>query len=712
MNLQTAKQALKTAFGYDSFRLLQEQAIQLVYDKKDAVIVMPTGGGKSICYQIPAITLPGLTIVISPLIALMKDQVEALKANGIPAAFLNSTNSSEQDQSIKQKAASGKLKLLYLSPERLQTTDIKQFLKSIELSLIAIDEAHCVSTWGHDFRPEYASMGKIRNFFPEIPFLALTATADKATQTDIASQLNLRNPEVLLSSFERTNLKVSVKAALNRYKEIEKWASSHKGQAGIVYCLSRKSCQEVAAKLKKDGHNAAYYHAGLKAEKRDKVQEDFLKDDIHIICATIAFGMGIDKANIRWVIHHNMPKNIESYYQEIGRAGRDGMNSQCILYYSIQDLMLYNGFIDKSKATKEFKDIQKAKLDRMKQFCEENTCRRNVVLSYFGEHREDTCGTCDNCRNPPQSFDGTILTQKALSAAIRSGQNEGIATVIDILRGSKNQNIVSKGYQELKTFGIGKDISGINWKIFIMQIINQGYLELLYHEGSRLRCTEKAKSVLFDGQRVQLYNIGVEEKKKPLVLKKSKEYIFQEKLFEKLRILRKEIADKEGIAPYMIFHDKTLSEIVTSRPTTHFEFEEISGVGEHKLEKYGEAFIKAVIEFIEDQRNDGEKEKGNSFTETLSLIKQGLNPVEISEKRGLNSVTVFSHYIYLFEKGHNVNLEKYITPEHKQRVFSYLRMNPSDAAKKVFESFNEEIPYSSVRIAIALFHKKRVLSNK
>ena len=709
MNLQNARQALKSVFGYDEFRSLQEQAIQLVYDKRDAVIIMPTGGGKSMCYQIPAITMPGLTVVVSPLIALMKDQVEALRANGIPAAFLNSTNSTDQDRDIKEKAASGKLKLLYLSPERLQTPDIKQFLKSIPLSLIAIDEAHCVSTWGHDFRPEYASMGKIRNFFPDIPFIALTATADKATQTDIASQLKLRNPEILLSSFERKNLKVSVKAALNRYKEIEKWARAHKGQAGIVYCLSRKSCQEVASKLKKDGHNAAHYHAGMKSEQRDKVQEAFLKDDISIICATIAFGMGIDKANIRWVIHHNMPKNIESYYQEIGRAGRDGMNSHCILYYSIRDTILYNGFIDKSKASKDFKLVQKAKLDRMKQYCEENTCRRNVVLSYFGEHREDTCGTCDNCTNPPQSFDGTVLTQKALSAVIRTGQNEGISTVVDVLRGSQNQNIISKGYQELKTFGLGKEIPAIEWKILIMQIINQGFLELLYHEGSRLRCTEKAKSVLFDGQRVQLYNIGDEDnKKKPLVIKKSKEHLFEEKLFENLRILRKEIADRESLAPYMIFHDKTLSEIVKFRPTTLFEMEEISGVGEHKLEQYGEEFTKAVVEFIKNQENDGEKEKGNSFLETLDLIKQGLNPIEISEKRVLNTVTIFSHYIHLFEKGHDINIEKYITPEHKNLVFSYLRKNPSDAAKKIFESFNEDIPYSSVRIAIALFHKEPI----
>ena len=342
----------------------------------------------------------------------------------------------------------------------------------------------------------------------------------------------------------------------------------------------------------------------------------------------------------------------------------------------------------------------------MKQYCEENTCRRNVVLSYFGEHREDTCGTCDNCTNPPQSFDGTVITQKALSAVIRTGQNEGISTVIDILRGSQNQNIVSKGYHELKTFGIGKDIPVIEWKIFLIQIINQGFLELLYHEGSRLRCTEKAKSVLFDGQRVQLYNIGSEEKKKPIEIKKSKQHLFEENLFEKLRVLRKKLADEEGLAPYMIFHDKTLSEMVTSRPITHFEFDEVSGVGEHKSEKYGAAFIEVINEFILDQKNNGEKEKGNSFAETLILIKKGLNPVEISEKRNLNPVTVFSHYIHLFEKGHDVNLEKYITPEHKSKVFSYLREYPSDAAKKIFESFNEEIPYSSVRIAIALFHKE------
>lgn len=708
MNIQKAKEALKRVFGYENFRSLQEQAIQLTYEKRDAVVIMPTGGGKSICYQIPAITLDGVTVVISPLIALMKDQVESLRSYGVKAAFINSTINFSEEQEIRKQAEEGDLKLLYLSPEKFLTQDIQYFLQHSKISLIAIDEAHCVSTWGHDFRPEYSKMGGVRQKFSHVPFIALTATADKATQTDIAIQLKLNSPEILLSSFERKNLIVSVKPAINRYKEIEKWIAPRKGQAGIIYCLSRKITEQTADKLKKSGHNAAFYHAGMSTENRDRVQEGFIKDDIQIICATIAFGMGIDKANIRWVIHHNMPKNIESYYQEIGRAGRDGMTSHCVLYYSIQDLMTYQRFLDDGNGSDEFKAVQHAKLDRMKQYCEEHICRRNVVLSYFGEHREDTCGTCDNCTNPPKSFDGTVITQKALSAIKRSKEREGISTVIDILRGSHNQGILSKKYNELKTYGAGKDISNFNWKMYLMQLINQGYLELMYHESSRLKCTDKARGVLFDEQKVQLYNIEFKDKKKPLEIKKSKEIVRQEKLFEKLRKLRKEIADREGIAPYMVFNDKTLSEISSVRPVSEFEFGEVSGVGSHKLDNYGENFINAVLEFIQDQQNDGQKIKGGTYIETLNLHKQGLSPEQIAEKRQLNPVTIFSHFVYLFEKGHPIDLDQYITPNQKKLVFAHLDNHPFDTAKTIFDKLKQQVPYSPIRIAIALFQKETV----
>ena len=707
MNIQKAREALKQIFGYENFRSLQEQAIQLIYDKKDSVIIMPTGGGKSICYQIPAITLEGVTVVISPLIALMKDQVESLRSYGVKAAFINSTINYNEEQEIRRQANTGELKLLYLSPERFLSQDIQHFLQHINLSLIAVDEAHCVSTWGHDFRPEYAKMGQVRQLFSHIPFIALTATADTATQKDIASQLRLVNPEILISSFERKNLIVSVQPAINRYKEIEKFAGGRRGQAGIIYCLSRKITEQTSAKLKKAGFNAAHYHAGMPAEQRSRVQDGFLKDDIQIICATIAFGMGIDKANIRWVIHHNMPKNIESYYQEIGRAGRDGMVSHCVLFYSYQDLMTYQRFIDESKASNEFKAVQSAKLDRIKQYCEEQACRRNVVLSYFGEHRDDTCGTCDNCTNPPKSFDGTVITQKALSAIKRTRETEGISTVIDILRGSQNQGIMSKGYNQLKTYGAGKDITNFNWKMYLMQLINQGYLELRYHENSRLICTEKAQPVLFDGQKVQLYKVEWQDKKK-IEIKKPKEIVLNEALFEKLRALRKNIADSEGIAPYMVFHDKTLAEISSARPVSDFELGEVSGVGGHKLEKYGEAFINEVLTFIQEQQSDGQKIKGGTYIETLNLLKQGLTPEQIAERRSLNPVTIYSHFIYLFEKGHEIDLEKYVTSKDKKTVFDYLNKQPFDTAKIIFESLKQKVPYSAIRISVALFQKEAV----
>lgn len=703
MNLQKAQEVLKNTFGYDSFRSLQTQAIQFVYDNQDAVVIMPTGGGKSLCYQIPAITVEGITLVISPLIALMKDQVEGLRANGISAAYINSSISYQEEMQLLDQASSGHLSLLYLSPEKFLTSEIQSFLRRVKLNLIAIDEAHCVSTWGHDFRPEYSKIGQIRKSFQNIPFLALTATADKATQQDIANQLQLINPKIITSSFERANLRVQIKPAIDRYKEIVKEIKKRPQQSGIIYCLSRKVCQSTAAKLQRDGYNADFYHAGMSAQDRNTVQEAFIKDDTQIICATIAFGMGIDKANIRWVIHHNMPKNLESYYQEIGRAGRDGLDSDCILYYSIGDLMTYQKFIDDSRASEQFKLVQKAKLDRMKQYCEEQTCRRNIVLSYFGEHKEDTCGTCDNCRNPPQSFNATIISQMAFSAVKRLKQIETMSMVIDVLRGAQTQTVLQKGYQQIKTYGVGKGTSAFEWRMYLMQLINQGYLELLYHEGSRLICTEKANRVLFEAQDVELYKVEFKDQKSKLTIKKSKTVLMQEALFEKLRKARKQLADQEQIAPYSVFNDNTLEEIAKQKPVSLYEMSEISGVGQHKLDKYGEAFINLVLEFIQEQAQEGNKVKGGTIIETLNHYKQGLSPQEIAAKRNLNIVTIFSHLVSLYEKKHVINIEQYITATEKEQLFAYLNTNPFAEAKTIFEHFKKAIPYQAIRVAIALY---------
>ncbi len=700
MAIEEAYKALKEFFGYSSFRLQQKQAIENVLAHKDSLVIMPTGGGKSICYQIPAVITEGYTVVISPLIALMQDQVDGLKTNDIPAEAVNSSITYQEEQLILNRTLEGKIKLLYVSPEKFLHPDLFNFLKKNPPAIIAIDEAHCVSTWGHDFRPEYTKLGKARSLFDQTTFIALTATADSATQDDIINQLNLREAQKLTSSFERKNLILNVKPAQNRYQEIHKSLSNRKGQAGIIYCLSRKQTETMADKLQRDGFNALAYHAGMSSSKRKTTQSKFLKDDVDIICATIAFGMGIDKSNIRWVIHYNMPKNLESYYQEIGRAGRDGLTSYCTLYYSFNDFMTYHSFIEQSTASDNFKKIQNAKLERMKLFCEESSCRINIVLSYFGEHRTQGCGKCDNCTNPPTSINGTVIGQKAFSAIKRVRESEPVSMVIDVLRGSQNQSVLQKGYQNLKTYGAGKDVSPIEWKIYIQQLVNQGYIQVQYHQNARLTCTELADEVLFNGKKIELYTPVIGEKK--AVVKKSKKVQQQEALFEQLRQLRKSLADKENIAPYQVFNDNTLEAITMAKPTKLLDFEDISGVGAYKLKRYGHLFIEAVEKFLANQTLDGQKVKGGTHLVTFQLYQEGRSVQEIAEERGLNPVTIVSHLIALFEQGKPVDLESMIDSVNKQKVLKEFSKPGVQTAKMIFTALDETVDYSTIRIGMAL----------
>ncbi len=703
MTIEEAYKALKEFFGYSSFRLQQKQAIENVLSHKDSLVIMPTGGGKSICYQIPAVITEGYTVVISPLIALMQDQVDGLKTNDIPAEAVNSSISYQEEQAILNRTLEGELKLLYVSPEKFLHPDLFHFLKKNPPAIIAIDEAHCVSTWGHDFRPEYTKLGKARDLFDQTTFIALTATADSATQDDIINQLNLRDAQKLTSSFERKNLILNVKPAQNRYQEIHKTLSNRKGQAGIIYCLSRKQTEKMAEKLQRDGFNALAYHAGMPSNKRKTTQTKFLKDDVDIICATIAFGMGIDKSNIRWVIHYNMPKNLESYYQEIGRAGRDGLTSYCTLYYSFNDFMTYHGFIEQSSASDNFKKIQNAKLERMKLFCEESSCRTNIVLSYFGEHRTQGCGKCDNCTNPPTSINGTVIGQKAFSAIKRVREVEPVSMIIDVLRGSQNQAVLQRSYQNLKTYGAGRETSPIEWKIYIQQLINQGYIQVQYHQNARLTCTELADEVLFNGKNIQLYTPVFGEKK--AVLNKSKKVQQQEALFEQLRQLRKSIADKENIAPYQVFNDNTLESITMAKPTKLLDFEDISGVGAYKLKRYGEMFIAAVEKFLANQTLDGQKVKGGTHLLTYQLYQEGRSVQEIAEQRGLNPVTIVSHLIALFEQGKSVDIESMIDPADKQKVLKEFSKPGIQTAKMIFTALDETVDYATIRIGMALVQK-------
>ena len=600
-------QTLKTYFGYDSFRPLQEDIIRHLMDRKDALVLMPTGGGKSICYQLPALLSEGTAVVVSPLISLMKDQVETLCANGIAAGALNSNNDETENASLRRACMEGKLKLLYISPEKL-LTEANYLLRDMHISLFAIDEAHCISQWGHDFRPEYTQMGILHQLFPQVPIIALTATADKITREDIIKQLHLNQPRIFISSFDRPNLSLTVKRGYQqkeKSKAILDFIARHPGESGIIYCMSRSKAETVAQMLQKQGIKSAVYHAGLSPARRDEAQDDFINDRVQVVCATIAFGMGIDKSNVRWVIHYNLPKSIESFYQEIGRAGRDGMPSDTLLFYSLADLILLTKFATDSGQ----QSINLEKLQRMQQYAEADICRRRILLSYFGENTTCDCGNCDVCKNPPERFDGTIIVQKALSAIARSEQQIGTGILVDILRGNMSSEVTERGYHRLKTFGAGREVPVRDWHDYLLQMLQLGYFEIAYNENNHLKITQSGTDILFGRARTLLVTIRREEavqttrgrkrkatvptKELPLGLPNTE----SGELFEALRILRKRLADQEALPAYIVLSDKVLHLLSASRPTTIEEFGNISGIGEYKKKKYGKEFVELIRKY-------------------------------------------------------------------------------------------------------------------
>ena len=600
-------QTLKTYFGYDSFRPLQEDIIRHLMDRKDALVLMPTGGGKSICYQLPALLSEGTAVVVSPLISLMKDQVETLCANGIAAGALNSNNDETENASLRRACMEGKLKLLYISPEKL-LAEANYLLRDMHISLFAIDEAHCISQWGHDFRPEYTQMGILHQLFPQVPIIALTATADKITREDIIKQLHLNQPRIFISSFDRPNLSLTVKRGYQqkeKSKAILDFIARHPGESGIIYCMSRSKTESVAQMLQKHGIRSAVYHAGLSPARRDEAQDDFINDRVQAVCATIAFGMGIDKSNVRWVIHYNLPKSIESFYQEIGRAGRDGMPSDTLLFYSLADLILLTKFATDSGQ----QSINLEKLQRMQQYAEADICRRRILLSYFGENTTCDCGNCDVCKNPPERFDGTIIVQKALSAIARSEQQIGTGILVDILRGNMSSEVTERGYHRLKTFGAGREVPARDWHDYLLQMVQLGYFEIAYNENNHLKITQSGTDVLFGRARALLVTIRREEavqatrgrKRKATVPTKELPLGLPNKesgeLFEALRTLRKRLADQEALPAYIVLSDKVLHLLSTSRPTTIEEFGNISGIGEYKKKKYGKEFVELIRKY-------------------------------------------------------------------------------------------------------------------
>ena len=634
--MDKAHQILKSVFGYDSFRPLQKDVIDHVISGQDALVLMPTGGGKSICYQIPALMLDGVALVVSPLISLMKDQVDALQANGIAADALNSSNEEYVNRIIQSRCQNGEIKILYISPERLMT-EIPWLQQFVKISMIAIDEAHCVSQWGHDFRPEYTQLGVLEELFPGVPRIALTATADKITKADIVEQLRLNNPRIFISSFDRPNLSLDVRKAYRkreRLRTILDVIGRHPNESGIIYCLSRKGTEDLAADLKSKGVDAVVYHAGLSSEERTRVQDDFINDRVHVICATVAFGMGIDKSNIRFVVHNNLPKSIESFYQEIGRGGRDGLPTETILFYNVQDLITLRGFAEGSGQ----REINIEKLNRMQEYAEAQVCRRRILLNYFGEISECSCGNCDVCKNPPQHFDGSILVQKALSAIKRCNEEIGFTIAVDVLKGSFSPAVLAKGYDKLKTFGVGHDIPANDWQTYLLQMLQMGYIEIAYNEDNHLKVTPLGEDILYGRKQAQLSVIMREE----LRVKKRKRKLFmaeqamgsmpdEELLFEKLRELRKTIANEIEKPAYIVLSDKSLRALAAEKPTNLFLFGNTYGIGEHKKEQFGERFVDMICNHLGVNRSPEpiaspiQSQAEDADTEIIPVVNSGLS---------------------------------------------------------------------------------------
>ena len=698
--LQQAKDILKTTFGFEQFRPTQGKIIEALLQGEDTLVLMPTGGGKSLCYQIPALMREGTGIIVSPLIALMQDQVDALKQLGLNAAYLNSTLEFDEAQNIEQQLLDGQLDILYVAPERLLTERMLQLLDQSSLALFAIDEAHCVSQWGHDFRPEYQRLKNLHIRYPNVPRIALTATADQRTREEIISQLQLQEASVFIDSFDRPNIRYAINDGSNSKQRLWKFLQeSHAKDAGIVYCLSRKKVEATAEWLVKQGRVALPYHAGLPADIRQVNQRRFLREEGVIIVATIAFGMGIDKPDVRFVAHLSLPKSVEAYYQETGRAGRDGLAANAWMAYGLQDVITLRQFSQQSNANEVQKQVEHHKLEAMLGLCEVVSCRRIALLEYFDEFKTRPCGNCDNCLHPPQKWDATKAAQMALSCVYRTEQRFGVNYIVNLLIGKTDERIQRNKHDQLSTFAIGKEFATAEWRVIMRQLIAMGYLEIDMDRHGAMRLAEKCRPILRGEETLQLRKVQIEEKQ--LAVKKGKQTIRpqDQPLWEALRALRMSLAEKAGVPPYVIFHDSTLQQMLQKRPCTQDEMSKISGVGEQKLAKFGQKFINEIgkhplPELLDNNLSD-------TVNETLTLYQQGKTIEQIIKQRKLSSTTVYTHLSAAIEMGLLDVKEVLALDEQKYDEIVYAIESYADSTdirlKPVYEALEGAYDYGLLR---------------
>lgn len=676
---QRALALLKRFYGYDTFRPMQSDIIRSISSGRDTVVLMPTGGGKSICYQLPALLADeGVTIVVSPLIALMHDQVEGLVANGIPAAAVNSNQSEADNRTVMERAYEGRLRLLYISPERLML-ELDRISTGFKVAMIAIDEAHCISQWGHDFRPEYTQLGRVKDMFPQVPMMALTATADRTTRDDIVKQLKLRDPRVFISSFDRPNISLAVVSGLKKPQKMRRICAlidRYPGDSGIIYCMSRKATETMAEDLRKLGYNAAHYHAMMSPAARTRTQRDFINGDLQIVCATVAFGMGIDKSNVRWVIHNNMPLSIESYYQEIGRAGRDGLPAEALMFFSPSDLVTLQHFVDESGR----RELNGEKLRRMRGYVDAQVCRRRVLLSYFNEETGHDCGNCDVCLDPPDRIDGTVMCQMALSAIIRTDGRAGISMLIDILRGSARNDLMEKGYNHLKTYGVGRHIPYRDWNHYITQMLQLGLFDIDYSDNNRFRVTEPGRKVVFGKETVMLARYhGDVSTAKPAPRQPGTQGALHADLLNSLKKLRTEISRREGVPPYIVFSDKTLTDMARKHPVTREEFTTVEGVGERKTERYWREFVNVIRRHFAKGEVVG---PGSVRSVIETSLHESATPEQIGRKLSMTEREVYREIASMINEDVFSDFDLVITREQFVDIMDLNRRNTEETFRR------------------------------